>query len=47
MSFLISPIVCVAEMVRISKLPISPRVGETSGRTEGDAKDRNFPAFLR
>ncbi|TIL85663.1 MAG: hypothetical protein E5Y68_02755 [Mesorhizobium sp.] len=37
LSLLISPITKVARRVPSSKLPISPLVGEMSGRTEGGA----------
>jgi hypothetical protein len=42
MSRRLSPIANVAEMVPSAKLPISPLVGEMSGRTEGGAKDRGL-----
>ncbi|SJM28750.1 hypothetical protein BQ8482_110680 [Mesorhizobium delmotii] len=38
----LSPILNVAEEVLQAKLPISPQVGETSGRTEGGAKERDL-----
>jgi hypothetical protein len=38
----ISPILNVAEKALQAKLPISPQVGEMSGRTEGGAKDRGL-----
>ncbi|AZV19618.1 hypothetical protein EJ079_11605 [Mesorhizobium sp. M7A.F.Ce.TU.012.03.2.1] len=37
----ISPIANAAGVSEASKLPISPLVGEMSGRTEGGAKERN------
>ncbi|TGU99911.1 hypothetical protein EN794_000780 [Mesorhizobium sp. M00.F.Ca.ET.151.01.1.1] len=40
MSRLLSPISNVAGMSEALKLPISPLVGEMSGRTEGGVKDR-------
>jgi hypothetical protein len=36
----ISPIANAAGMSEARKLPISPLVGEMSGRTEGGAKER-------
>ncbi|RWM22192.1 MAG: hypothetical protein E5X53_23835 [Mesorhizobium sp.] len=38
----LSPIVGVARMSVAPKLPISPQVGEMSGRTEGGAVDRRL-----
>ncbi|OBQ63420.1 hypothetical protein EB233_05005 [Mesorhizobium erdmanii] len=35
----ISPMTSVAKVSGAPKLPISPRVGEMSGRTEGGAKE--------
>ncbi|RWM77958.1 MAG: hypothetical protein EOR81_16190 [Mesorhizobium sp.] len=40
LSPLISPIANVAGMSGTPKLPISPQVGEMSGRTEGGAVER-------
>ncbi|SFQ01031.1 hypothetical protein SAMN03159463_05361 [Mesorhizobium sp. NFR06] len=40
-----SPISDVARKARLPKLPISPQVGEMSGRTEGGAKERGISAF--
>ncbi|TIL42276.1 MAG: hypothetical protein E5Y32_12890 [Mesorhizobium sp.] len=42
LSRLLSPITNVAEEAPLAKLPISPQVGEMSGRTEGGAKDRGL-----
>ncbi|RUX71158.1 hypothetical protein EN925_20995 [Mesorhizobium sp. M7A.F.Ca.US.006.04.2.1] len=39
----LSPIANVARRTEAQKLPISPLVGEMSGRTEGGAKDRGSP----
>ncbi|RUY94727.1 hypothetical protein EN974_23155 [Mesorhizobium sp. M7A.F.Ca.CA.001.12.2.1] len=39
----LSPIANVARRPEAQKLPISPLVGEMSGRTEGGAKDRGSP----
>ncbi|AZO46254.1 hypothetical protein EJ076_26205 [Mesorhizobium sp. M7D.F.Ca.US.005.01.1.1] len=39
----LSPIANVARRVGWPGLPISPLVGEMSGRTEGGAKDRDLP----
>ncbi|RWQ50411.1 MAG: hypothetical protein EOS82_14845 [Mesorhizobium sp.] len=39
-SSLISPTTSLAKKTLSAKLPISPQVGEMSGRTEGGAKDR-------
>ncbi|RUW04605.1 ABC transporter ATP-binding protein, partial [Mesorhizobium sp. M1A.F.Ca.IN.020.06.1.1] len=38
----LSPIVHVARRSGAPKLPISPLVGEMSGRTEGGVKDRDL-----
>ncbi|RWK52752.1 MAG: hypothetical protein EOR48_23235 [Mesorhizobium sp.] len=35
-----------AVLIGAPKLPISPQVGETSGRTEGGAKDHYRSAFI-
>ncbi|TGQ57727.1 hypothetical protein EN836_00540 [Mesorhizobium sp. M1C.F.Ca.ET.193.01.1.1] len=43
LSSAISPIASVAGLGEASKLPISPLVGEMSGRTEGGAKERDVP----
>ncbi|TIP84326.1 MAG: hypothetical protein E5X63_18440, partial [Mesorhizobium sp.] len=40
LSLRLSPIVNVAERAPAPKLPISPLVGEMSGRTEGGAVER-------
>jgi len=47
LSRLISPIVDVARRATGSKLPISPRVGEMSGRTEGGAKGRGLSGLFK
>jgi hypothetical protein len=41
MSRRLSPIANIAEMSGTLELPISPLVGEMSGRTEGGAKERD------
>ncbi len=41
MSSVISPIANAADVSEALKQPISPLVGEMSGRTEGGAKERN------
>ncbi|ESZ09537.1 hypothetical protein X737_32430 [Mesorhizobium sp. L48C026A00] len=43
----LSPVTNVAEEAPPAKLPISPQVGEMSGRTKGGAKDRGLPNILR
>ncbi|RWO22394.1 MAG: hypothetical protein EOS09_20390 [Mesorhizobium sp.] len=43
----LSPVTNVAEEAPPAKLPISPQVGEMSGRTEGGAKDRGLSYILR
>ncbi|RVD54463.1 lytic murein transglycosylase [Mesorhizobium sp. M2D.F.Ca.ET.185.01.1.1] len=40
-----SPISAVASEARPRKLPISPLVGEMSGRTEGGAKELDVASF--
>ncbi|TJX06899.1 MAG: hypothetical protein E5X43_02290 [Mesorhizobium sp.] len=45
-SSLISPTTNLAKRTLSAKLPISPQVGEMSGRTEGGAKDRYRSAFI-
>ena len=45
MAFRVSPISSVAALAKISKLPISPRVGEMSGRTEGGDIGRGLQAI--
>ncbi|RWP36922.1 MAG: hypothetical protein EOR03_07820 [Mesorhizobium sp.] len=47
LSRLLSPVTNVAEEAPPAKLPISPQVGEMSGRTEGGAKDRGLSYILR
>ena len=47
LSRLISPIVDVAGRAARSKLPISPRVGEMSGRTEGGAKGCGLSSLFK
>ncbi|RWP64699.1 MAG: hypothetical protein EOR07_15375 [Mesorhizobium sp.] len=42
LSRLLSPITNVAEEAPLAQLPISPLVGEMSGRTEGGAKERDL-----
>ncbi|RWL19409.1 MAG: hypothetical protein E5X83_00235 [Mesorhizobium sp.] len=46
MSRRLSQIASVAGTSGASKLPISPLVGEMSGRTERGAKDRYTAAFI-
>ncbi len=41
----LSPISSVAREARLPELPISPLVGEMSGRTEGGVKDHDVSAF--
>jgi hypothetical protein len=41
----VSPIASAAKDADRSKLPISPRAGEMSGRTEGGAKERSLSEF--
>ncbi|TPN93589.1 hypothetical protein FJ980_27005, partial [Mesorhizobium sp. B1-1-5] len=43
----LSPITNVSGSSGTSKLPISPQVGEMSGRTEGGAKDRGAYCICR
>ncbi|RWN69753.1 MAG: cobaltochelatase subunit CobN [Mesorhizobium sp.] len=43
LSLRLSPTTSVAEGATASELPISPQVGEMSGRTEGGVKDRQRP----
>ncbi|SIT55127.1 hypothetical protein BQ8794_200130 [Mesorhizobium prunaredense] len=43
----LSPIINVPEKAPPATLPISPQVGEMSGRTEGGAKDRDLSFILR
>ncbi|RWL10970.1 MAG: hypothetical protein EOR45_06550 [Mesorhizobium sp.] len=40
LSYLLPLITNIAGLAARAKLPISPQVGEMSGRTEGGAKDR-------
>ncbi|RWK59204.1 MAG: hypothetical protein EOR78_30030 [Mesorhizobium sp.] len=44
-SFSLSPIANVAGRVPSTKLPISPLVGEMSGRTEGGATELDLSSF--
>ncbi|CAH2402911.1 conserved hypothetical protein [Mesorhizobium escarrei] len=45
LSFSLAPIANVAERAAAAKLPISPHVGEMSGRTEGGAKELDLSSF--